>query len=452
MTVAERLAGHTLETRFEDLPGSAIDAAKLFLLDALAVGIAGSGDDSSGRVRAATQRWEGAAEASVFGTRLRLPAATAALVNAHQMHCLEFDCLHEAAVVHAMSVLTPAALAWAERAGGVGGRDLIAALVLGVDVAVTLGLNQDSNWHFFRPATAGAFGAVAAAGRLARAEPGVLANAFGVMLAQVCGTMQAHAEGRSVLPLQVGFNARNAIAALDLAQAGIEGPREVFEGTHGYFALFENGWNAGDALDELGVRFRIEELSHKPYPCGRASHGLIDGLLQLRKRHGIVPEDVERILLLGSPLIVQLVARPLTEGMNAGYARLCARYVGALALSKGTVDIADFSPARIADPALRGLAERIDVAVDQNIRGRVMLPQTVIVRLRSGAEHRHTVETVLGNPRRPLSRPEALEKFRICCRHAAEPLPPENAMRVIELVERIETLATIEPLLRLCRP
>jgi 2-methylcitrate dehydratase PrpD len=135
LTVAERLERHALATGYEDLPAAAVAAAKVFLLDALAVGIAGSGDPLSHRVRAAAQQWGKASEATVLGTELRLPAPIAALVNAQQMHCQEFDCVHEEAVVHAMSVLTPAALAWAERSGGVTGRDLLTALTLGVDDA-----------------------------------------------------------------------------------------------------------------------------------------------------------------------------------------------------------------------------------------------------------------------------------------------------------------------------
>ena len=62
-----------------------------------------------------------------------------------------FDCVHEGAVVHTFTVPVAAALAWAEREGGVGGRDFLTALALGVASTHPL--------RFFRTATAGAFGA-----------------------------------------------------------------------------------------------------------------------------------------------------------------------------------------------------------------------------------------------------------------------------------------------------
>ena len=65
-----------------------------------------------------------------------------------------------------MAVLLAAALAHAERAGGVSGRDLLTAVVLGVDVGTGLGVASKAPLRFFRPATAGAFAATAAIGKL----------------------------------------------------------------------------------------------------------------------------------------------------------------------------------------------------------------------------------------------------------------------------------------------
>ena len=450
MTVAERLARHVLETRYEDLPAAAIAATKAFLLDALAVGIAGSAASGSDTVRNAARHWGEAREATVLGTAMRLPAPAAALVNAHQMHCQEFDCVHEEAVVHAMSVLTPAALAWAERVGGVSGQALLTALTLGVDVAVTLGLNVSGDWRFFRPAITGSFGAVAAVGRLAGAAPAVLMNAFGIMLGQISGTMQPHSEGRALLPLQMGFGARNAIMAIDLAQAGVEGTHATFEGGCGYFALFEGGWDPDAALAELGHRFRIAELSHKPYPSGRATHGLIDGLLRMRAQYDFTADEVDRVVLLGSPLIAQLVSRPIRRDMSVSYARLCARYVGAVALRHGSVGLDDFTPERLSDPAIHSLAERIDIGIDETIKERVLLPQSLLIQLKDGAVHRCTVSDVLGSPARPLTRTQALEKFWACWEGVSVPLPRANGDRLIDLVDRIETLDCVSPLIRLC--
>ena len=452
MTVAERLAQHVAETRFETLPPAAVDAAKTFLLDTLGVATAGSGTPGSDAVRAAAEGWGSGTEARVLGTALRLPAPAAAFVNAHHAHCQEFDCLHEPAVVHALSTVMPAALAWAERMGGITGRDFLTALALGVDVAVTLGLNPRGRWQFFRPGTAGAFGAVAAVGKLAGFNAARLADAFGLAYAQVSGTMQPHGEGKPLLPLQIGFSARNAVVAADLARADLAGTRETFEGKHGYIALFEPGFDLAPALAELGCVWRIAELSHKPFPSGRATHGLIDGLLRLKAAHGFAAEEVEQVLLLASPLIAQLVGRPPLAEMSASYARLCARYVGAVALLRGGVGLDDFGPEAMRDPAARSLAAKIVIAIDEQARGNVLLPQELAIRLKNGTVHRLHIADTLGSPDRPLDRERQLAKFRVCWAKSAARLPAEAADRVIAAVERIETLEDVRALARLAAP
>ncbi len=133
----------------------------------------------------------------------------------------------------------PAALAAAETCGGVSGAELIAAIAVGVDIAAGLGLASRAGFRFFRPATAGGFGAVAAAGRLLGLDRKGLEAAFAWQLAQVSGTMQAHAEGSPLLPVQVAFNARAALQSCELAALDFTPTRFVFEGPYGYLALFE---------------------------------------------------------------------------------------------------------------------------------------------------------------------------------------------------------------------
>src|SRR6185295_3150418 len=181
--------------------------------------------------------WGQLGETRVWGNGKRLPAPAAAMCNAYQVHNSEFDCVHEEAVVHAMTVVLPVAIAGAERRRGVSGPDLITAVTLGVDVAAGLGVAATTGLRFFRPATAGAFGGTAALGKLMGFDRATMINAFSIAYGQCSGTMQAHSEGSTLLAMQVGFNARNAVVACDLAARGFEGPKNVLEGPFGYFTL-----------------------------------------------------------------------------------------------------------------------------------------------------------------------------------------------------------------------
>jgi len=195
---SERFARHALGTRYDDLSDDAVLQAKTFILDTIGVGIAGSSAAGADELSQVSAGWGEGAEACVWGRRKRVPAPTAAFLNGFQVHCQEYDCLHEKAVLHAMATLLPATIAYAERMGGVSGRELIAAVVVGIDVAVNLGVAAREGLKFFRPATSGGFGATAAIARLGRFDLDTLCNAFGIQYGQTSGTMQAHAEGSIV--------------------------------------------------------------------------------------------------------------------------------------------------------------------------------------------------------------------------------------------------------------
>ena len=442
MNAAARFANHAVSTRFADLPAAALDSVKVYVLDSLGVGIAGSSVEGGAGLLRVAAGW-GEPNVAVWGRTARLSAPAAAFVNAWQMHNQEYDCLHEGAVVHAMATILPAALAAAELRGGISGTELIAAIAVGVDIAAGLGLAARAGFRFFRPATAGGFGAVAAAGRLLGLDGAALEAAFAWQLAQVSGTMQAHSEGSPILPVQVAFNARAALQSCELATLGFAPAHSVFEGPYGYLALFEGAFVLEPVLDSLGRIWRISEFSHKPFPSGRATHGGIEGVMALQAEHGFSAADVDRIEILAPPLIERLVSRPLLAEAGATYARLCMAYAVAKVLQNGSLDLADFRGPALADPATHALAARVTTRSDGSSAPNALAPQSLTVHLRNGTTLSWRCETMLANPARPLTRSQHLAKFNRCLDFAAEALGPNIASRLVGSVDRLEGLEDV---------
>jgi 2-methylcitrate dehydratase PrpD len=443
-----KFAEHVARTKYEDLPPAAVRAAKTWILDTLGVGFAGSAGPFVEELIACNSGWGAGADARTWVRGARLPAPAAAMVNAYQIHNSEFDCVHEKAVVHPMAVLLAAALAHAERAGGVSGRELILAIVLGVDLAAGLGVAAKSGLRFFRPATAGAFAATGAIGKLMGFDADRLVNAFGATYAQLCGNMQAHTEGSMLLGMQIGFNARNAVVACDMAARGLVGPRNLLEGPFGYFRLFELDYDLAPVLAGLGKTWLITEVAHKPFPSGRATHGVVDGCMELKRAHGFSPEEVEKVTASTPPLVHQLVGRPVQDAMHPNYARLCAAFVAATALRKDAVGVEDFQPAALADAATLALAKRFEVRIDGNPDRNALTPVTIELALKDGRRHAITLETIYGNPAKPMSREAHLQKFRRNCAAGARPLATGEAL--IAAVDGLEQLADARRLVDLC--
>lgn len=446
MTAARRFAAHALRARFEDLPAPAVAAAKTFILDSLGVGIAGSSAAGADGLLAVAAGWSVQPQAQVWGRPDRLSVPSAAFVNAWQMHNQEYDCLHEGAVVHALASVLPATLAAAEARGGCSGRELITAVAVGADIAAGLGLASRAGFRFFRPATAGGFGAVAAAGCILGLDQERMEAAFAWQLAQASGTMQAHREGSPIVAAQVGFNARAALQSCELSRVGLAPPREVFEGIYGYLAVFEGAFELAPVLRDLGRVWRIAEFSHKPFPAGRATHGAIEGALALRAQHGFALGEVVEIVVSAPPLIVRLVDRPPLTKAGSSYARLCLPFAVATALRKGAVDIPDFRGDALTDAATLALAARVRLVDDGNPDPNALVPQTVSVHLAKGKSLSWRCDTMLAGPRRPLSRADQLQKFHRCIEFSAEPLRSSSAEALISSIERLEDLADVRVL------
>ena len=262
--------------------------------------------------------------------------------------------------------------------------------------------------------------------------------AFGHQLGQVSGTMQAHSEGSPVLPLQLAANARAAIFSCDLAEAGIPALDGVFEGPFGYLPMFEGEYDLAPVLAGLGRRWRVTELSHKPYPSGRATHGGIEGLMRLHAEHGFVAEAVERITVIGPSLICRLVDRPPLPAPGPSYARLCMSFVLAKVLQHGALDLAHFRGDALADPVTAALAARVDMVADANPDPNCFAPQRVEVRLHDGRVLGCDLPDLLASPTRPLSHAARMAKLRRCLDFAAAPYGESVAEQLIASVEYLE--------------
>src|SRR5215471_1506229 len=289
--VVAKIASHIERVGAHGVPAVVRSAVITFVADTLAVGIAGLAATWRPEILDMLSSIGGPGESTVFGSDERLPLMHAAMLNAYQIHGQEFDCLHENEVVHPMAAVLPALLGWAEREGGVSGARLIRAVVVAVDVAATLGLCSRAPMRFFRPANASGFGATVGLAMLAGLDKERLADAIGIYYGQCSGTMQAHAEATPQLAMQMGFAARSAVTAVELARRGMPGPRAPITGEFGYLALFEGAADLAP-FDELGHSWRIAELSYKPFPSGRATHGGIDALQRLMTEDGVTPEHV----------------------------------------------------------------------------------------------------------------------------------------------------------------
>lgn len=370
-------------------PAVRADALRL-LADTLAVMAVGAASEEAAKVRAA--------------------GADLAFHSGFAIHCLEWDAVHEGAVVHALSVVTAALLASSHRKGGCDPEEFLTALAVGVDIASGLGIAATGPMRFFRPATAGVIGAALAVARLEGLTRDQIADVLGLAYSFAGGTMQAHVEASIALPLQIGRAAQAAVQAADLVRAGLNGPHEALEGAFGYSALIEP-LDLSCYTATLGQIWRISEVSIKPFPSGRASHGALGALQAIRAE---TTGAIAAIDLHAPPLITRLVGRPWHGDMTPAYARLCLAFLAPLVLRDGLIDPRAFTPATFADPAIAALATKVRVHDDGSDNGNAMTPQRLVVTLADGSRIERAIPATLGSPEAPMDPATATSKYGLC--------------------------------------
>lgn len=357
MTLTEVLTDIGLGTAADEITPAAFDAARKMVLDSLGCALAARTAPSVREVSEQMRDWGGKPEATVLLSGDRIPAPNAAFVNGTLIHALDYDDIHIPASLHIMSVVLPAALAAAEMAGA-SGRDLLAGVIMGVEVAGRLGIAERParrGGAFLPSSLVGGFGAVVAASRIMGLPERQCVDAMGVNYAQTSGNRQALHDMTLTKRLQPALAARSAMWAVALAARGITGAPHALEGASGYFhAYLDGSVCTEDDLRTERPQVEIERLVVKPYTSCGACHSAHAAADRLVAEERLRPEDIERVELFGCGP-GGLVGGPFRIGENPQVdAQFSVRYAVATALLRG--------PARLEYFTDEDVRRRADVA------------------------------------------------------------------------------------------
>src|SRR6266700_2177151 len=205
------LAAYVADLKFEDIPPEVCARAKALTLDFLGSAIRARRDAES--TPSLLNMLESLALDGKGDSRPWTPAV-AALLNGALGHSLDFDDTHADSSLHPSAPVVPAAFAVGEMVGA-SGRDVLTAVVAGYEVCCRLGNALDPTSHYargFHPtATAGTYGAAAAAGKLFGLSKDQIVAAFGVSGSQAAGSFQFLVNGAWNKRYQVGAAAMNGV-------------------------------------------------------------------------------------------------------------------------------------------------------------------------------------------------------------------------------------------------
>lgn len=426
-----------------DVPKPVREQVRRAFLDTLGVALAGAREPCARVTASYAGKLSATPEATLFGFGARTAATEAALVNGTAAHALDYDDVSEAMMGHPSAPLVPAIVALAERTGA-SGEGATLAYVAGFEVQARVGrmlgpAHYARGWH--PTSTLGTLGAAAAASRILGLSERQTSMALGVACSLAAGCRQQF--GSMTKPLHAGIAARNGVMAALLAAEGLTADPTAIEAPLGFGRLYgADGVEPDRGLQGLGETWLILELGIgvKKYPCCYATHCALDAALELRSLHGerVASARAIQVVVPTGALAPLIHDRPST-GLEGKFSM---PYCVAAALTDGHVRLATFSDEAVARLDVRRLMERVQVREEPRREG-ARTPFYADVRLDLGdTEAQAFVDTPRGDPRRPLSWQELVDKFRDC----AAGLPPAQTERALTQIERLDRLERVADL------
>ncbi|MCY0877331.1 MAG: MmgE/PrpD family protein [Firmicutes bacterium] len=326
----------------------------------------------------------------------------AAFLNAALAHVDDYDDTHLATMTHPATPVIGAGVAVLNASHS--WEQFLDAVAIGTEVTIGVAalLGPDHyarGWHV--TATAGTWGAAAAAARLLALGPAAVAHALSLGGLQAAGLRCAF--GSRGKAFQVGHAAGAGVVAALAAAAGVDGPLDLVEHPRGLAVVTAEMHRS--VLDGLGVSWRVLEDTFKPYPTGIVTHPAIEAAVTLF-RQGMDASKIERVQAEVHPLVLELTDKPqIATPLDLKFS---ARYLVALALRTGRVE--GSGGADRIDPEVRALAEKVDL-LPQASRGRDSARVRVV--MRDGQVRESEVAHADGSASRPLSWARLQEKYAV---------------------------------------
>ncbi|MEO7725772.1 MAG: MmgE/PrpD family protein, partial [Burkholderiales bacterium] len=453
-SATRKLAEFASALRYEDLPTAVVVKAKTCMLDTLGCCVFGASLASVRKLAAMVAEEDCAGQSAVFGFPLRTSAAHAALINAASSHAFQLDEMHIEATLHPGSLAVPAALALAEAAGGMAGRDLITAMAAGYEVGLRVGLAAKGGMFtrgFHNQGTTGVFVAAATAARLLQLDAVQTQHALGIAGSQAAGLMAVQ-EGAMTKGFHSGRAAQSGVYAAKLARLGYTGIPDVLEAGYGGFLSSLVGDCTQDALTaDLGTRWEILKVGFKPAPASNGSIVAMAAFDKVMREHNLTAADIDSVTAHVSTNTLHHCGWEYEPAKIQGVlaAQMNLRYGMAVMALERRATVDQFTEQKMLDPVILDFVRRVRVELEPAFDadgGRLRVACRAAVVCRDGARHEAQVLYRKGSHEDPMTAAEIDEKFMTL---AGKTIAPTAAREITQVVARLDQLANSNELTRL---
>ncbi len=405
-----------------DIPLATLERTALLVLDTLGIAIAAGPMEAGILARETAFRLYGAGRAE-DGAWMMLDGRSASLAGSAFAIASQTDNLdgHDGfnpTKGHIGVAVVPTLLSLAQHMPGLSGREALASVVVGYEVAGRAGLAlHDTVSDYHTSGAWNALGVAAMAARLRGLEAGPLREALGI--AEYHGPrsqMMREIANPTMLHDGSGMGALVGVSAALMAEMGFTGaPAITVENPE-----VQHFW------DDLGTVWQIDQQYIKPYPICRWAHAPIDGARALRAAHGIAHDQVARIDIRSFSNAIALFPGMPETTSQAQYSLAFA--VGSM-IKHGTIGLDQISGEALSDPDVAALVAKTHLAVEARHEDRFPAGRwaDVTITLQDGQRFASGDLNARGGPDDPFDAGQIREKFQA---FAAPVVGTERALRI----------------------
>jgi 2-methylcitrate dehydratase len=443
-TEAEQLGTFVAKARFEDMSHEACNQTKIHILDSIGCAFGALSAPPIKALRAQVDEFGGKPLVSLIGGGKSAPDR-AAFYNSAAERYLDFmdsfiakhETCHPADNV--MSILAAGEYA------KISGKDFIAAVAVAYQVQCRLSEVAPVRPKDFDHTVQGAYAVAAGVSKALGLSPIQIANAVAMSGASYIGLRVTRSGNLSNWKgLAYPNMAFGATSVSFLAERGVTGPLEVFEGKGGLMdaitGKFEIDWDKEDL--EMVLKTNI-----KKYNAEFHAQTAMEAALELRAIKGFNALEIKAI-----EVKIFDVAYNIIGGGNDGKkdnvttkeeADHSLPYMIAVALIDGAVTPAQYEPNRIVQKDVQSLLHKVTIHPDKALSARfpAEMPCHIQVEMNDGQKHSVDKHDYEGFYTRPMPWDQIIEKFNTL---ASAHSTPSQRTAIVNLVKSLESKDVLE--------
>ena len=359
MDYLDRLAAWAAGAPLDGLPRSVRERACLVIADSVGVTAHGMQVPEMRELVARHLADGRPGSATIIGSGRRADPASAALLNGTAGTWIDMNEGNLHANGHPGIQVIPLAWAVGEQEGR-SGRDVLAAFVVGYEVSARIKRASATRLAVHPHGTFGTIGAAVALARLLGYEPAAVRAIINVSATLgVAASRRALTTGATVRNVYTGLSGSMGWLAHTLVQSGFTGEPDAVGSVYG--AIYADRFDPELAVRGLGEEFLLPRGFIKIHACGRYIHGALDCVEALMARRPLPPESIRAIRVRTYAMAASLSHADVQSEFGA---RFSLPFAVASLLCHGRSGLDNYDAAAVADPRIRALARRVEVAED----------------------------------------------------------------------------------------